>query len=141
MRMMSGMTINGTQRSMERPREREVKGKDLSLKGSPKARMCRDRLLQGHHSLHLRKETDPNPLFTMMSTKSKPTWRHSTWNGIDYMICTVAEPQKKLPVFRDCKWSLIADSKVSLYGHDAKTMKNFTLHFDMNEQCDALESR
>ena len=27
----------------------------------------------------------------MMSTKSKPTWRHATWNGIDYTICTVAE--------------------------------------------------
>ena len=35
-------------------------------------------------------------LFAMMSTKSKPTWRHSTWNGTDYMICTVAESQKKL---------------------------------------------
>ena len=44
------------------------------------------------------------------------------------MICTVAEPQKKLPVFRAGKWSLIADSRISLYGHDAKTMKNFTLH-------------
>ena len=28
-------------------------------------------------------------LFAMMSTKSKPTWRHSNWNGTDYMICTV----------------------------------------------------
>ena len=55
------------------------------------------------------------------------------------MICTVAEPQKKLPVFRVGKWSLMTDRKVSLYGHDAKTMKNFTLHFDMNEQCDALD--
>ena len=44
-------------------------------------------------------------LFAMMSTKSKPTWRHSTWNGIDYVICTVAEPQKKLPIFRVGKWS------------------------------------
>ena len=34
-------------------------------------------------------------LFAMMSTKPKPTWRHSNWNGTDYMICTVAEPQKK----------------------------------------------
>ena len=34
----------------------------------------------------------------------------------------------------------MADCKVSLYGHDAKTMKNFTLHLDMNEQCDALDS-
>ena len=32
-------------------------------------------------------------LFAMMSTKSKPTWRHSNWNSTDYMICTVAEPQ------------------------------------------------
>ena len=60
-KMMSGMTNKGSQRSMKRPRERKEKGKDLSLKGSPKVRMYRDRLLQGHHSLHLRKETDPNP--------------------------------------------------------------------------------
>ena len=57
------------------------------------------------------------------------------------MICTVAEPQKKLPVFRVGKWSLLLDErKISLYGHDAKSMKNFALHFDNNEQCDALES-
>ena len=55
------------------------------------------------------------------------------------MICTVVEPQKKLPVFRAGKWSLAADRRVSLYGHDAKTMKNFTLHFDMNDQCDTLD--
>ena len=61
MRMMSGMNIHGSQRSMKRLRERKEKGKDLSLKGSPRARMRRDRLLQGQHSLHLRKETDPNP--------------------------------------------------------------------------------
>ena len=51
-------------------------------------------------------------VFAMMSTKYKPTWRHSTWNGNDYMICTVAEPQKKLPVFKIGKWSLIADISV-----------------------------
>ena len=52
--------INGSQRSMKRLRERKVKGKDPSLNGSPKASMRRDRILQGHHSLHLRTETDPN---------------------------------------------------------------------------------
>ena len=31
------------------------------------------------------------------------------------------------------------DSRISLYGHDAKSMKNFTLHFDMAEQCDSLD--
>ena len=50
------------------------------------------------------------------------------------MICTVAEPQKKFPVFKPGKWSLLQDSRISLYGHDAKSMKNFTLHFDMAEQ-------
>ena len=78
-------------------------------------------------------------LFAMMSTKSKPAWRHSTWNGTDYVICTVVEPQKKLPVFRTGKWSLAADRRVSLYGHDAKTMRNFTLHFDTDNQCDSLD--
>ena len=66
-------------------------------------------------------------LFAMMSMKSKLTWRHSNRNGTDYMICTVAEPQKKLPVFKPGKWSLLQDSRVYLYGHDAKSMKNFTL--------------
>ena len=125
---------------MKRTRLRKEKGKDLSLKGSPRARMCRDRD---------RSQPKPKPearscmtndfLFAMLSTKSKPTWRHSTWNGTDYMICTVVEPQKKLPVFRAGKWSLATDRRVSLYGHDAKTMKNFALHFDMNDQCDALD--
>ena len=61
-------------------------------------------------------------LFAMMRTKSKPTWRHSNWNGTDYMICTVAEPQKKLPVFKSGKWTLLPDSRISLYGHDAKSI-------------------
>ena len=52
-------------------------------------------------------------LFAMMSTKSKPAWRHSTWNGADYMICTVVEPQRKLPVFKPGKWSLLATTKIS----------------------------
>ena len=72
-------------------------------------------------------------LFAMMSTKSKPTWRHSTWSGTDYMRCTVAEPHKP------GKWSLLPESKISLYGHEAKSMKNSTLHFAMAEQCDNLD--
>ena len=54
-------------------------------------------------------------------------------DGTDYMIRTVAEPQKKLPIFKPGKWSLLPNSRISLYGHDAKSMKNFTLHFDMAE--------
>ena len=60
-------------------------------------------------------------------------------SGVDYMICTVAEPQKKLPVFKAGKWSLLDDGKIYLYGHDAKTMKQFTLYFDHSEQCDTLD--
>ena len=55
-------------------------------------------------------------LFAMMNTKSKPTWRHSTWDDTDYMICTVAEPQKKLPVFKSGKWSLSGTRQIFLYG-------------------------
>ena len=78
-------------------------------------------------------------LFAMMNTKPKPTWRHSTWNDADYMICTVAEPQKKLPVFRSGKWSLSSTRPIFLYGHDAKTMKTFTLYFDSSDSCDSLD--
>ena len=74
-----------------------------------------------------------------MNTKSKPAWRHSTWDDVDYVICTVAEPQKKLPVFRTGKWSLVETRKVFLYGHDAKTMKTFKLYFDSNDPCETLD--
>ena len=51
------------------------------------------------------------------------------------MVYTVAEPQKKLPVFKPGKWSISAQHRIALYGHDAKSMKNFTLHFDCENQC------
>ena len=148
----SGKTLSGRLRSMKRPRARKIKWRDLSQKGSLKARRRRDLLLPGHRRLHLRGDrSQPKAkpearscmtndfLFAMMSTKSKPTWRHSTWNGIDYIICTVADSQKKLPVCKPGKWSLLPDSRISLYGHEAKSMKNLTLHFDMAEQCDSLD--
>ena len=59
---------------------------------------------------------------------------------MDYNNCTVIEPQKsKLPVFKPGKWSLASRSRILLYGHDAKSMKNFTLHFDYADQCDSLD--
>ena len=93
----------------EATKGKKGKGKGSKPKGSPKARMRRDLSLQGCRRLHLQEVIDRNPkpnpkhvhddfLFAMMSTKSKPTWRHSTWNGIDYMICTVADPQKNASV-------------------------------------------
>ena len=153
MRMKSGTTSNGSQRSMRHLRARKEKEMDLSLKESPKGknapRSITPRPLQSSLSKGDRSQPKPKPearscmindfLFAMVSTKSKPTWRHSTWNGTDYMICTVVELQKKLPVFRAGKWVLAADRRLSLYGHDAKTMKNFTLHFDADNQCDSLD--
>ena len=41
--------------------------------------------------------------------------------------------------YKKIKWSLLPNSRVSLDGHDAKSMKNFILHFDMAEQCDSLD--
>ena len=61
MMMTSGTTFNGSLKSMKRPRERKEKGKDLSLKERPKARMRGDLSLQGRRILHLRKVIDPNP--------------------------------------------------------------------------------
>ena len=61
------------------------------------------------------------------------------WNSTDMVMTTVVKPQKKLPVFKAGKWSLVADSRIYLYGHDAKSMKHFTLHFHMAEQCDSLD--
>ena len=61
MRKRSGLIINGSLKSMKSPRARKEKGKDLSQRGSLRARVPRDRLLQGPHSLHRRKVSDPNP--------------------------------------------------------------------------------
>ena len=68
MKKKNGMTVNGSLKSMKRPRPRKEKGKDLSQKASPRVRMPQDRLLQGLRSLHPRKVNDPNP---------KPNLKHA----------------------------------------------------------------
>ena len=109
MKKKNGMTINGSLKSMKRLRARRAKGKDLSQKESQRVRvpqeMIAPRPTQSSPTRGERSQPKAKPearscmtndfLFAMMTTKSKPTWRHSTWKGIDYMICTVAEPQKK----------------------------------------------
>ena len=45
---------------------------------------------------------------------------------------------RKLPVFKPGKWSINAHRKIALYGHNAKNMKNFTLHCDNEDQRDSL---
>ena len=60
MMMTSGTALNGTLKRMKRPRERKVKGTDLSLKEIQRQE-CRDLSLQGRRSLHLRRVIDPNP--------------------------------------------------------------------------------
>ena len=163
--MPSGMTPHGSRKksngrslhgrlSMKLPRARKEKARGLSPRASLKERKGTPRSITPRPSQSQPSRSDrPQPkakpearscmtsdfFFAMMSTKSKPTRRHSNWNGTDYVICTVAEPQRKLPVFKPGKWSLLPDSRISLYGHDAKSMKNFTLHFDMAEQCESLD--
>ena len=149
----SAMTLNGSQKSMRRLRARKEKGEAPSRKVSLKARVpprsVAPRPTQSSPTKSDRSQPKSKPeacscmtndfLFAMISTKSKPTWRHSTWDGVDYMICTVIDPQKKLPVFKAGKWSLLDDDKIYLYGHDAKTMKHFTLDFASNDQYDTLD--
>ena len=128
-----------SQRSMRRPKARDGDGKGSQVQVARlRVRVPHDLLLQDLGGLLIKAiMSEPNPvsnpkhaqpgqvtsIFAMLSTKSMPTWRHSTWDGVDYMICTVIDPQKKLPVFNAGKWSLLDDDKIYLYGHDAKTMK------------------
>ena len=58
---------------------------------------------------------------------------------MDYMVCTVAEPQKKLPVFKPGKWFVSANRKIALYENDAKNMEQFTFHFENTAQSDTLD--
>ena len=137
----------------EAQKGKKGKGKGSKTKGKSKGKTppksIAPRPTQSSPMKNERSQPKPKPearscmtndfLFAMMNTKSKPTWRHSTWDDADYMICTVAEPQKKLPVFRSGKWSLSGTRKIFLYGHDAKTMKTFKLYFDSNDPCDTLD--
>ena len=50
--------------------------------------------------------------------------------------CRTAE---EAPCFKPGKWSINAQHRIALYGHDAKSMKNFTLHFDYENQCESLD--
>ena len=43
-----------------------------------------------------------------------------------------------LPIVKTNKWSLMPQNRISLYGHYAKKMKNFTLRFDNTNQHDTL---
>ena len=109
----NGRNLHGRLKSTKLLKARKEKERSRSRKESLRARVLRDRLLQDQIKPRHLAMIDLIPakpetrscvaddfLFAMMSTKSKPTWRHSTWNGEDYMICTVVEPQKKLPVFK-----------------------------------------
>ena len=57
----NGRMINGSQRSMRRPRLRKEKGKALSPRANLKGRLHRDLSLHGRHSLHQPRMSDPNP--------------------------------------------------------------------------------
>ena len=62
------------------PSQTSSKGERSQPKAKPEARTCMTN----------------DFLFALMSTKSKLTWRHSTWNGMDYMICTRSRQCSKL---------------------------------------------
>ena len=143
----------GETEEYEALKAKKGKGKGSKPKGKSKGKTTpksiAPRPTQSSPTKNERSQPKPEPearscmtndfLFAMMNTKSKPTWRHSIWDETDYMICTVAEPQKKLPVFRTGKWSLSGTRKIFLYGHDAKTMKTFKLYFDSSDPCDTLD--
>ena len=109
----------------EASKGKKGKGKGSKPKGKSKGkttpRSITPRPTQSSPTKNERSQPKPKPearscmtsdfLFAMMNTKSKPTWRHSTWDEVDYMICTVAEPQRKLPVFRDRQVVLIGDTQ------------------------------
>ena len=42
-------------------------------------------------------------LFATIERHLKPMWRKQQWEGDEYMVCTVADPQKKIPVFKTGK--------------------------------------
>ena len=124
----------------------------LGQKGSQKGRASRDPLLLDLLKPRIPDQTDlrPSPslkpdharqmdyLFAMMSTKLKPTWWHTTWNSTDYMVCTVAEPQKKLTVFKPGKWTI--DDQCKTRHVQPWCQEHEEVHFALRERTDQCES-
>ena len=134
---LNGKTKHGRLKNTKLQRVRKGKASDQSRK-----RSRRERALQDLLPLDQPEATScvaDGFLFAMRTNKTKPTWRHATWNSADYMVLTIADPQKKLPVFKPGKWTINAQRRIALYGHDAKSMKNFTSHFDCDKQCKSLD--
>ena len=107
------LSLTRTLLSAELLKVREAKARDRSRRGSLKARrVLRDLLFQDRLSPRLLEVTELSRsprscvadgfLFAMMSTKSKPTWRHATWNSADYMVCNRVEPQRS-SLFQACQ--------------------------------------
>ena len=111
----------------EASKGKKGKGKKLKSKGRPKGKSTPRSITPRPSQTQTPRNDRPHPkaepearscvaddfLFAMMSTKSKPTWRHSTCNGADYMICTVVEPQKKLPD-KESLFSSLANGRLHL---------------------------
>ena len=66
-------------------------------------------------------------LFAAAKVKTKPSWRYATWKSMEYMVSTVASPQKNVPQFKEGKYTLDDSRDVVICGHDAKTFKRFSL--------------
>ena len=141
----SSLSANWEIEEHEASKGKKGKGKRSKAKGKSKGkrtpRSITPRPAQNQNAQSDRPQPKPKPearsrmpdrdLFAMMSTKSKPTWRHTTWDANDYMVCTLAELQGK--------WQVHQYRKITLYGHDAKNMKQFTLQFQGIARHDALD--
>ena len=136
---------------------KEGKGKRSKSKGKSKGkttpRSITPRHAQNQNAWPDRPQPKPKPdarscvpdgyQFAMLSTKSKLTLRHTTWESMDYVVCTIAQLQKKLPVslFKPGKWNSNQHRKIALFGHNAKNMKQFTMLFQSIAQNDTLAAR
>ena len=93
----NGTNQHGRVKNTKLLKASKAKARDISRRESLRERVLRDLLLQDRLSPRLLEQTaQPKSrpearlcaadgfLFAMMSTKSKPTWRHATWNSADY---------------------------------------------------------
>ena len=124
----NGKTKHGRLKHTKLQRLRRGKASDRRRKGSQRERALRDLLLQDLLRPRLLEQTKLSPearscvadgsLFAMMTTKSKPTWRHVTWNSADHTVCP-SQSRRRSSLF--------------------SSLKNFTLHFDNASQCESLD--
>ena len=143
---------HGRRKNTKLRRVKKEKASDRSQKGSRKERALRDLFLLDllNPRLPEQKELSLNPNQKLDHVWQTVSYRNDVNQAQTYMETCDMEfsrlhglhrpgTAEEARCFKPGKWSFSAQHRIALYSHDAKRMKNFTLHFDCENQRESLD--